>query len=81
MKKTNYLGWKNHATWNVSLWIQNDEALYALAKEIAASKYTRPYRGFAENLKDIGITETSDGVSYSDKSLGITELDNMIREL
>ena len=24
-------GWKNYETWNVSLWIQNEEHLYQLA--------------------------------------------------
>ena len=28
-----YNGWKNYETWNVALWLGNDESLYELARE------------------------------------------------
>lgn len=28
MTDTNYNGWSNRATWNVNLWLANDEAIY-----------------------------------------------------
>lgn len=64
-----YQGHKNWNHWNVSMWIDNDEGLYALAK-----KYLRAYprqRKVAatvmlEHLKNVsGITHTPDGAPYS----------------
>ena len=30
-----YNGWKNYETWNVALWLGNDEGLYRTAKDFA----------------------------------------------
>jgi hypothetical protein len=82
-----YNGWANYETWNIALWIQNDEALYAIAKDIARSKYRNPYKGFVHNMRlceeylDVGIYATPDGVSYMDSTLDIPALDEMIRSL
>jgi len=32
MTDTTYNGWKNWATWNVALWLGNDEGLYKIAR-------------------------------------------------
>jgi len=34
MENERYNGWKNYETWNVSLWIDNDQGLYERAREI-----------------------------------------------
>jgi len=38
--KQNYNGWHNRATWNVALWLGNDEGLYNAAREL-----TRTHKG------------------------------------
>jgi len=75
-----YNGWKNRQTWNVALWIGNDEGLYNLAKE------GKDYKTFVEALKDTGTEspisfETPDHVAWNDSALDIDALDEMIKEL
>ena len=81
-----YNGWSNYETWNVALWIGNDEGLYSMAKEYKR----RGYKAFAEALKELaqdseqksGIGfQTPDGVSWTDSGLDIEALDEMISEL
>jgi hypothetical protein len=70
-----YEGWANYATWNVALWINNDEGLYYMAKEYD------DYESFAEASREYGMTETPDGVALNDSGLDIAELDEMFEEL
>jgi len=75
-----YNGWKNRATWNVILWIKNDEGLYRSAVRFMQT-YTgsSPYRDF---IAWLGLTsaKTSDGVQWLDKSLDHAELDEAMKE-
>ena len=75
MKDTTYNGWKNRATWNVALWIGNDEGMYEFAKECGS------YQSFVDTMREVGYTETPDRVAYNDSSLDIERLDEMIQEL
>ena len=79
-----YNGWKNRQTWNVALWIGNDEGLYQFARE--CQKSPEPYESFRDGLKEIGSStgiafQTPDGVAWNDSGLDIDALDEMIREL
>lgn len=70
-----YNGWKNRATWNVALWIQNDEGLYNFAKECGT------YANFVEQMREVGYTETPDKVAYNDSALDLPRLEELIVEL
>ena len=67
-------GWANYETWNVALWIGNEEYLYQIAKGCTS------FFNFVERVEDI-MWDTPDGVSLTDPNLDITELDEMILEL
>ena len=75
MTDSTYNGWANHATWNVALWIGNDEGLYNFAKECGS------YQIFVDTMREVGYTETPDKVAYNDSGLDIERLDELIEEL
>mgnify|MGYP001609892577 CR=1 FL=1 len=81
-KDESYNGWKNWQTWNVALWIENDEGLYREARRYRHK--LRPYGAFVESLQGIGgdiEKETPDGASWTDSGLDIDALNEMIEEL
>lgn len=69
-----YNGWKNYETWNVALWIGNDEGLYNWSREY------RDYGTFAASLRDADILETPDHVAYNDSELDIEALNDLFVE-
>lgn len=73
MTDTKYNGWTNYETWNVALWIGNDEGLYHYAKGFKNSGY----EAFAHSIGG----ETPDGVRWDDARLDLQELDDMLGEL
>ena len=70
-----YNGWENYETWNVALWIGNDEGLYSVAKG------ERDYNGFSATMRELGSLETPDGVAWGDSGLDVEALDEMLTEL
>lgn len=72
-----YNGWKNYETWNVALWIGNDEGLYSFARDCC-----RDYGDFQAAMRDeFKLFQTDDGVAWNDSGLDTDALDDMIREL
>jgi hypothetical protein len=39
IEDTTYNGWENYETWNVALWIENDEGLYNEARRLRRRGY------------------------------------------
>ena len=81
MTDTTYNGWKNYETWNVALWIQNDEFLYGMARD--CRRNFNPYVDFVDCLYELGTIsrETPDGVRWTDRNVDVEEINEMIEEL
>ena len=71
-----YNGYANYETWNVALWLQNDELLYMMAAMFAE----HGYKSLSHLLKE-GSPTTEDGVAWDDPKLNVDELNKMLMEL
>ena len=72
---SDYNGWTNKKTWNVALWIGNDQLLHGIAKEQGS------YQNFVQWLADFELFETPDGTKYNDKEIDVEQLNNDLFEL
>ena len=70
-----YNGWKNYETWNVSLWLQNDEELYSVTQQAPS------YYELLITLQNNGIDETPDGVDYEHDALDYDRLNELVKEI
>jgi len=75
-----YNGWRNRSTWNVALWICNDEPLYRCAVDFVRRTKNPTYLKF---IKSLGLENdrTPDGIHWVSKRLDYKELNRMMREL
>ena len=71
-----YNGWANYQTWNVALWLGNDEGLYEMASQWA----DHGYKSLSHMLIEY-TPATPDGVSWIDSALDIDELNEMMAEM
>ena len=67
-----YNGWKNYETWNVALWINNDEGFYSVAQEC------NDLNDFIEFVNTNGCTHTPDGVEFDSPLVSHNQLNHTI---
>ena len=76
-----YNGWKNRQTWNVALWIGNDEPLYRAAVAFSQSfKGRAVYKAFIDH-EGMSGSKTPDGIKWDGQKLDYRALNEMMREL
>lgn len=75
---TTYNGWKNYETWNVVLWLDNDEYYNSLINELQGKL---SYEDFIyEYVIDSWGYQTPDGVKWVDRNLDWETLDKWMKE-
>ena len=71
---TEYNGWADWTTWNVALWINNDQTYYSIAKEC------KNYADFLYEMQAmIGSFFTPDGSDWGEANL--KEMQELIEEI
>jgi len=85
-----YNGWKNYETWNINLWIQNDEGLYGFVRDSLAVLLDANGNDW-ENVSMHDIQEivhdafplhkTPDGVSLFSNEIDWDEISDALLEL
>jgi hypothetical protein len=74
-ERTDFNGWKNWATWNVSLWIQNDARTYRVAQDYDS------YDSMIPRLEQMWGQMTPDGARWMDPTIDTAALDKMLNDL
>ena len=87
MTSSTHNGWANYETWNVALWIQNNEFLYNTAKACVefCDEYETPWNKFQRCMMNgmIGnfLGQTGDGVEWTDTKIDGIAINDMMKEL
>ena len=75
MTAQTYNGWANWETWNVALWLQNDYALYSVARRYDS------YDRLIPRLESEFGQMTPDGARWMDGTIDTDALDEMLADL
>lgn len=79
MQDNTYNGWKNRATWNIALHLQNNEGLYRCTQD-----FMRTYKGrspYPQMVKQYGLTDTDDGIRFDDAAIDIRALNCLLYDI
>lgn len=74
-----YNGWSNYETWNVWLWLNNDETTYGLLTGFLYENPTASYAELVEALELDGEV-TGDGVPYLSERINRLEIEEAMKE-
>ena len=78
-----YNGWTNYATWNVALWLGNDEELYALAITFPNYRDLLPLldKWSCRPHRKEHAHSTPDMVQWRDEEINHDEINEMLADL
>lgn len=76
-----YEGWANYQTWNVALWISNEESIYRIARAYSLRRFSNYEEFVTKILPSEHGDVTPDRVSWTDPTLDYDALDEFIRDL
>lgn len=79
-----YNGWANRATWNIALWINNDEGIYKTVRNYVKKRKDCGKRvSYTDMIQCTGLygCKTPDRFSFSSKNLNRRELTDMLNEM
>ena len=78
-----YNGYANYETWNVALWIQNDEYLYNTAKDCVkfCGDNDTPYEKFIRCMMNIDRDTTRDNVRWDSDAVDLEEINEVLNDL
>ena len=80
MSTQTYNGWKNYETWNVTLWIGNEESMYRQVLGLVNSKVTQ-WSDVASVLTTLFGDKTPDGVAWNDPTIDADRMNEYLAEM